>query len=470
MSPVPLAHAARVVLGRQRSPGNHDGPNMVPYLRSANITDGALDLSDVKTMNFSLSEQARFSLQAGDVLVTEGSGSRDSVGASAVWRGEVGGVVCFQNTLLRLRPRDQVCDGRYLGWWARHAHATGMMAAASTGANILHLGAENLRRLPIDLPPLEEQRRIADFLDDQTTRINHTIKLRQRQVELLAEHEYAEHVRIVAGQDHSGVRKDSGLPWLGSIPSAWAVATVGSQFEVALGKMLNEERSLGKRQMPYLRNTNVQWYQVLTDDLKTMSYAPAEVGRYGIRSGDLLVCEGGQPGRAAIYEGADKALFFQKALHRVRPRTDASAGWLLCCLRVAAEMSVFTVSAGQTTIGHLTNEQLRRQRFPFPNKEQQENRYRHLRQLVISGEKFRQALKLSIEVMQERKRTLITAAVTGEFDVASASSRATWDVGTSELTPPTEESEPQSMESPETTMARPRLHRPTSLSASTFQS
>ena len=78
---------------------------MVPYLRAANVKDGQLDLTDVKTMDFNPSEQRTFSLMPGDVLVSEGSGSLGTVGASAVWNAEIDGVVCFQNTLLRLRPK-----------------------------------------------------------------------------------------------------------------------------------------------------------------------------------------------------------------------------------------------------------------------------------------------------------------------------------------------------------------------------
>lgn len=166
MKVVPLRHAAEVVLGRQRAPEYEQGDGQTRYLRSANIRDGRVDLSDVKSMRFSQVECARFGLEPGDVLVTEGSGSRDTVGASAVWMGELDGPVCFQNTLLRLRPRAGI-SGRYLAWWARHAHASKLVATVATGANILHVGAEAMGALAVALPPLDQQRRIADFLDDQ---------------------------------------------------------------------------------------------------------------------------------------------------------------------------------------------------------------------------------------------------------------------------------------------------------------
>jgi type I restriction enzyme S subunit len=115
-------------------------------------------------MNFSPAEQRLFGLRDGDILTTEGSGSLGAVGASAVWRGEIDGAVCFQNTLLRLRPREGV-DSRFLAWWCRHAFADGVFASVATGANIYHVSAERVRALPVAYVPLGQQQDIADYLN-----------------------------------------------------------------------------------------------------------------------------------------------------------------------------------------------------------------------------------------------------------------------------------------------------------------
>lgn len=159
---------------------------MVPYLRAANVKDGRLDLSDVKEMNFGPAEQAVFSLRRGDVLVTEGSGSLGAVGASATWNGEFDGTVCLQNTLLRFRPRPST-DPRFLAWWCRHAFADGLFASVATGANIFHLSAERVRALPMAHLQLPRQRAIADYLDTETARINALITKKRRMIDLLAE-------------------------------------------------------------------------------------------------------------------------------------------------------------------------------------------------------------------------------------------------------------------------------------------
>ena len=416
-----LAQAAEVRLGRQRAPQYERGAFMVPYLRSANVIDGRLDLDDVKSMNFDPPEQRIFSLAAGDVLMTEGSGSAETVGTSAVWQDDLPGTVCFQNTLLRLRPRAGVTDGRFLAWWARHAHGSGQIAAVSTGANIQHIGADGLKDLRILLPDIGEQRRIADFLDDRVARIDQMITARNQQTARLEATLVRASFDAVRGAGQLA-RRESGLAWLGTIPNSWPLVTVATEFRVDLGKMLDEKRQTGTSAIPYLRNTNVQWDHVDVSDLKDMDIDRAERERYCVRPGDLLICEGGQPGRSAVWLGELAPLGFQKALHRARSRGRSRPEWLLECLRVAAHLNVFAVENGQTTIGHLTNEQLRSFRLPFPDPSEQDRALERLHSCQAEVRGTQAALTTGVELLQEYKQSLITAAVTGELDVTTAGS------------------------------------------------
>ncbi len=190
---------AEVVLGRQRSPEQAAGPFMVRYLRAANVKDGQLDLDDVKEMNFTPQEQNVFRLETGDVLISEGAGSLAAVGANAVWRGELQGIVCIQNTLLRLRARVGV-QPRYVAWWARFAYESGLLASVAAGVNIYHLGAENVRRLEARVPSQPRQRAISDALDQEIGQLECQVAQRHRQVELLKERRQALITAAVTGQ------------------------------------------------------------------------------------------------------------------------------------------------------------------------------------------------------------------------------------------------------------------------------
>lgn len=162
-----IAEVADVSLGRQRSPQHHSGPNMRPYLRSANVTWRGIDTSDVKQMNFDAADRATFELRPGDLLLNEASGSPNEVGKPAIWRGEIEGC-CFQNTLLRVRTRGPIIE--YLYWYCMFAAREGRFGEAGRGVNIRHLGKAGLAGFPIPVPPLDEQERIVAAIEEHLSR------------------------------------------------------------------------------------------------------------------------------------------------------------------------------------------------------------------------------------------------------------------------------------------------------------
>lgn len=151
-----------VQLGRQRSPKDHTGPHMRPYMRSANITWSGWQLSDVKEMNFSPAEFQTFNLQRGDVLLNEGSGSAKEVGKPAIWNGEIEGA-CFQNTLLRIRPTGYL--PQLLRYCLLYVALSGQFIRNTQGVNIIHIGKAGLAKTIIPVPPQDQQVRLLETLD-----------------------------------------------------------------------------------------------------------------------------------------------------------------------------------------------------------------------------------------------------------------------------------------------------------------
>jgi type I restriction enzyme, S subunit len=197
-TPRPLRVFASVDLGKARTPEATGGPNMVPYLRAANVKNGHLELESINEMNFTPAEQRVFALRPGDVLVTEGAGSLLAVGANAVWSGDIEGTICFQNHLLRLRATDRA-EPRFIAWWARYAYESGLLASLATGAQILNLGAENVRALPVRMPSRDAQRTVADLLDVQVGSLEAAKSSLLRQIDLLLERRQALITAAVTG-------------------------------------------------------------------------------------------------------------------------------------------------------------------------------------------------------------------------------------------------------------------------------
>ncbi|MGX1486834.1 hypothetical protein RKD45_005910 [Streptomyces griseus] len=193
-------------------------------------------------------------------------------------------------------------------------------------------------------------------------------------------------------------------------------------YRTELGKMLNADRASGDRQRSYLRNANVHWYKITTADMATMHFDPSETQRYSVRAGDLLVCEGGAGvAEAAVWDGRIEDCYFQKSLHRVRKDGPLPVEWLMFWLRLAKSCGVFEADGNISTIPHLTGEQLREYRIPIPD-DAQDRVEKINRALAVMGS-ARARLKQAQGLLAERRQALITAAVTGEFDVSTASGR-----------------------------------------------
>ena len=102
-----------------------------------------------------------------------------------------------------------------------------------------------------------------------------------------------------------------------ALPTSWVWIDVDSVAEARLGKMLDKAKNKGIPR-PYLRNINVRWFDFDLSDLLEMPFEDVELAEFELRNGDVLICEGGEPGRAAVWDGRAGGIYFQKAIHRVR--------------------------------------------------------------------------------------------------------------------------------------------------------
>lgn len=267
--------------------------------------------------------------------------------------------------------------------------------------------------------PLPEQCAIADFLDREMTKIDILIAKKERLIGLLQEKRAAliSHA-VTKGLDPDVPMKDSGIEWLGEIPAHWTVAPIYARYWVQLGKMLDAKQITGEHLAPYIRNIDVQWDRINVTDLKEMDFLPSERERFALKPGDLIICEGGEVGRSAMWQGELDKCYYQKALHRLRPRTsNDKSRFLYHVMYAASKRGVFIAGGNPNTIDHLTAEKLKRYRFGFPPLVEQGQIVTYLDQETIKIDALIAKTEVTIEKLKEYRTALISAAVTGKIDV-----------------------------------------------------
>ena len=149
-----------------------------------------------------------------------------------------------------------------------------------------------------------------------------------------------------------GVRPGYKRTEVGIIPEDWDVSTVGQQFSVQLGKMLDAKRNVGVAK-PYLGNRAVQWNRIDIAGLPSVPLSPADLLRFRLEKGDLLACEGGEVGRAAIWDAPLDECYYQKALHRLRPLKAFDPRFMVAILHRLADRGMLANYVTQTSIAHL---------------------------------------------------------------------------------------------------------------------
>lgn len=158
-SSLPVRETGLVQLGRQRAPKYQTGTMAKPYLRVANVFDGCFNYDDVLEMDFNEKDFGTYSLQKGDILLNEGQ-SRELVGRCAIYDGAIEDC-CFQNTLIRYRAGEKVLTEYAYAFFQYCFHFGVFAAIASQTTSVAHLGADRFGNLSMQVPPEEEQRKIA---------------------------------------------------------------------------------------------------------------------------------------------------------------------------------------------------------------------------------------------------------------------------------------------------------------------
>lgn len=150
----------------------------------------------------------------------------------------------------------------------------------------------------------------------------------------------------------------------------WKSRPLEEVADFCLGKMLDENKNRGDL-MPYLANINVRWGNFDLDNLRQMRFEEREIDRFGLKKGDIVMCEGGEPGRCAVWQDETPGMMFQKALHRIRPHEFIDSRFLFYLFLKMGRNGEFSGLFTGSTIKHLPKDKLAKVIVRFPAIENQ---------------------------------------------------------------------------------------------------
>lgn len=346
----PLSEIAEIVSGLTKGRRVSDPTTMMPYLRVANVQAGHLQLDEVKQIEATVEEVERYRLQNGDVLMTEG-GDPDKLGRGALWDGQIDPCL-HQNHIFRVRLDTAVVEPRYFArFLAAKPAVSYFLRAAKQTTGIATINKTQLGALPVPLPPLSEQRRIADMLDKADA-------IRSKRKEAIA---------ITEELLRSAFLEIFGDPVTN--PKGWPIEPLGSHLGFITSGSRGWAEHYADEGERFIRSLDVQMDRIADEDPAYVTAPPgAEAERTRVQRDDvLLTITGSKIGRAARATARHAGAYVSQhvAIMRVLPGLDADvvAAFLVCDR--GGQALITRMQYGQTKPG-LNLAQIRAFSLPVP--------------------------------------------------------------------------------------------------------
>lgn len=299
-------------------------------------------------------------------------------------------------------PRDGI-DARWIAWGLRAFERDLMRDTRKAGTTVASIEMPRWYDFELPVPSLDEQQRIISTLEGRLSSLDAADKYladaTKRADSLLIAH---------LGRARWGYETDE-------------MRAIGLIADTQLGKMLDSKKQVGTLTR-YLRNINVRWGSFDLENVQETLMTERDHERFDVRDGDVFACEGGEPGRCAVWRGSSGALSFQKALHRLRvhDRTTVMPEFLALMLTEAVQSGRCDHMFTGTTIKHLPQEKLRMIQIPVPSLDRQLALVSDAENLRSSALRMRNQVSLTQRSSTALRRSLLAAAFSGRLTEAGS--------------------------------------------------
>lgn len=397
-----------------------DRESIVSFLPMEAIgDDGSLSLERTRTL--SEVETGYTYFRDGDVVVAKITPCFEN-GKGALIQGLLGGIGFGTTELIVARPKSDQVAGAFLNWMFRSSNFRKEGEASMYGAGgQKRVSDEFVRDFVWAMPPVDEQESIVFFIDREVAKIDSLIAEQEKLLQLLAEKRQVEisHA-ITRGLHPYAPMRESGIPWVGKIPSHWQVSPLKwltqSDRPIMYGIVLPGP-DVGEG-VPILKGGNVKPSRMcLSEMARTTPGIEAPYARARLRKGDLVYAIRGTIGDCEIVPAEMEGSNITQDVARVAVDGANSASWVRWALLASAIREELACGSLGAAVRGVNIYDLKRVRLPVPPKEEQERIAEHINREVEKIDELVAECEKAMNLMREHRSALISAAVTGKIDV-----------------------------------------------------
>ena len=300
------------------------------------------------------------------------------------------GLVCIGRGLTAIRPSPEI-NLRYLLHYFRFFETK--LSAQGTGTTFKAITQATIKNLDVPVPPLSEQERIVARIEELFSQLDASVAELKMAKERLKAYQQA-------------VLKEA----FGKVTTH---TPFGEIIDARLGKMLDKEKNTGDFHK-YLRNINVRWFSFDLSDLLEMRIEADEIEKYSVSHNDLIICEGGEPGRCAVWDKQD-SIFYQKALHRVRFLDNSNPRFYMYYLWFSAQAGqLFRYFTG-TGIKHLTGQSLSKVIVPTADRNVQDSIVAEIESRLSVCDSIQKTVDTALQQAEALRQSILKKAFEGEM-------------------------------------------------------
>jgi len=404
----------------------------VIVLRSTEQTvDGKWNIESPAKRQLTTREASDARLEVGDLVVTKSSGSELHLGKTSIVDQPVAALnCCFSNFMQRLRVAWPNLSRYY--WYLLNCPVAReqLIFLSSTTTGLGNLNGSILGSIRVPVAPEDEQQAIANFLDRETVKIDALIEKKERLIELLQEKRTALITRAVTkGLDPTVPMKDSGIEWLGEIPTHWALvplksltlARPGSIKTGPFGSQLLAS-DMAQEEIKVYNQRNVIAHDFTAGENYISMSKFRELASFEVFKNDILVTTRGTIGKSAIVPNGAERGILHPCLLRIQPDSDKIKIAYLALIIQESNLVInqLALASNATTIDVIYSDTIGRVLIPCPPMNEQSAIFEFLDGMTAKIDALKSSIQEAIASLREYRTALISAAVTGKIDVREA--------------------------------------------------